>query len=126
MRKVHVLAVALLLGAAAILGVVAATRTAGIGAVSHAQVRKSSVAVRAHRLDRVELALRRALRDRPPPLPQLPTRPRTPASPPRPAMAALAAAPRVVYRRPAPIVIIKHRSHHDDGGDHESGGAGDD
>jgi hypothetical protein len=126
MRKVHVLAVALLLGAAAILGVVAATRTAGIGAASHLPVRKSSVAARAHRLDRVELALRRALRDRPPPLPRLPTLSRTPASPPRPAVAALAAAPRVVYRRPAPIVIIKHRSHRDDASDHESGSAGDD
>jgi hypothetical protein len=126
MRKAHVFAVALLLGAAAILGVVAASRTTGIGAASHPQVRNSSVAARAQRLDRVELALRKTLRDQPPPLPRLPTLPRTPASPPRPAVAALAAAPRVVYRRPAPIVIIKHRSHRDDGGDHESGGAGDD
>lgn len=115
MKKAHAIAVALLLGLAAVLGVLAASRTVGVGAASRSHVTTASIAVRARRLDRVELALRRALRDRPPALPTVPTAPTR-----------VAAAPQVVYRRPAPILVIKHASHHDDRGDSEARGAGDD
>jgi hypothetical protein len=115
MKKAHFVAVALLLGLAAVLGVLAASRTAGVGASSRSRVGATSIAARAQRLGRVELALRRALRDRPPALPPIPAAPRR-----------AAVAPRVVYRRPAPIVVIKHVLHHDDSGDREAQGAGDD
>jgi hypothetical protein len=114
MKRIHVLGVALLLGLAAVLGLVAATRTTGVA--RHAQPRTSDAAIvaRARRLNQVEFALRRALRDRPPALPPVPS-----ASAPAPV-----AAPQVVYRRPAPIVLVKHTSHHDDGHESESEGGG--
>ena len=115
MKKANIVAVALLLGLAAVLGVLAASRTAGVGASSRSHVATTSIAARAHKLDRVEQALRRALRDRPPALPPVPAAQRRAAVP-----------PRVIYRRPAPIVVIKHASHHDDSGDREAQAAGDD
>lgn len=115
MKKVHVITVALLLGVAAILGVVAASRTAGVGAASRSHVSNAAVAARAQRLDRVDVALRKALRDRPPALPRVP-----------PAQNQARTSAQVVYRRPAPIVILKHSSHHDDRGDHEAEGGGSD
>jgi hypothetical protein len=116
MKKAHIVAIALLLGLAAMLGVLAASRTVGVGASSRAQVTTSSVTARVRRLNKVELALRRALRDRPPALPRVPA-----------STHGVVAAPRVVYRRPAPIVVIKHSAHHDDsGGEREAQGGGDD
>ena len=116
MKKTHLVAVALLLGLAAMLGVLAASRTVGVGASSRAQVTTSSVTARVRRLNKVELALRRALRDRPPALPPVPA-----------STHGVVAAPRVVYRRPAPIVVIKHSARHDDSGDErEAQGGGDD
>jgi hypothetical protein len=45
----------------------------------------------------------------------------------RPTAPAAAPAPQtVVYRRPAPIVVVKHTHHGDDGGaEHEGGDGGD-
>jgi hypothetical protein len=114
MRKVHVVAVALLLGLAAVFGVLAASLTAGIGAAARSHTRTTSVTARERQLAQVELALRRALRDRPPALPSLQAAPRNVAT----------VAPRVVYRRPAPIVVIKHAAHHDDSTDREAQGGG--
>ena len=111
MKNVHVITVALLLGVAAVLGVVAASRTAVVGAVSQSHASNAFLAARAQRLDRVEVALRKALRDRPPALPRVPAA-KNPAR----------TGARVIYRRPAPIVILKHSSHHDDSGDRESEG----
>jgi hypothetical protein len=115
MKRIHVLAVALTLGAAAVFGVLAATRTVGLGAArsSTAPLPSTAITARAHRLDRVEASLKRALRDRPPALPSMPAVTRR--------LATVAAVPRVVYRRPAPIVVVKHRTGHDDSG-HESEG----
>jgi hypothetical protein len=114
MKKIHVGFVAVLLGVAAVLGVLAATRTAGLGAAARTNVTSTSIAERAHRLDRVEVALRKALRDGPPALPAVPTSSRR-------ASAATAA---VVYRRPAPIVVLRHTAHRDDvseqEGEHEA------
>jgi hypothetical protein len=136
MNKAHATGIALLLGAAAVLGMVAATRTAGLGhaasasASAQAGTTRSAIAWRAHRLDRIEAALRRSLRSRPPKLPPVPAR-QHPAAAPPPIVASAptaVAAPRVVYQRPPPIVVVKHHAHGDehepgDGGD---GGAGDD
>ena len=72
MKKIHVLAVAVLLGVAAIFGVVAATRTVGVGAAAHAPISQTALTERAKRLNAAERALRRALNDRPPALPAVP------------------------------------------------------
>ncbi|HZO62840.1 MAG TPA: hypothetical protein VFB35_07650 [Gaiellaceae bacterium] len=114
MKKFHALTVALVLATTAIVGVVAATRTTNLAAGSSAD--RAALTARAHRLDRLQASLRKALADRPPALPPLRTSAGT--APPR--------AQRVVYRRPAPIVVIKHRpggeteSEHEDG-EHEDG-----
>jgi hypothetical protein len=105
MKKIHVATVAVLLALASIFGVVAATRTAGLGAAAHASTPDAAIVARQQRLDRAEASLRKALADRPPTLPAVPAAPATAAAP----------TPRVVYRRPAPIVVIKHRA----GGEHE-------
>jgi hypothetical protein len=110
MKKIHVTIVALLLGVSAVLGVVAATRTAGLGAAATAttHVTSASIAQRTRRLDRVEAALRKALRDRPPAFPAVPSSSRT-----------ASAATGVVYRRAAPIVVLRRSTHGDDTAEHE-------
>jgi len=120
MRRVHVLGVALVLAAAAVFGVLAATRTVGLRSAQANSPHPANVAItaRAHRLDRVEASLKRALRDKPPALPAVPAAAARPPS--------ATAPPHVVYRRPAPIVIVRHTSHHDDSGDHESSESGGD
>jgi hypothetical protein len=136
MNKVHVAGVALLLAAAAVLGMVAATRTAGLGhaasasAAAQTGATSSAIVWRAHRLDRIEAALRRSLRSRPPKLPPVPAVHHLAAAP-SPALAsapAAAAAPRIIYQRPPPIIVIKHHAHGDghESGDGGDGGGGDD
>jgi hypothetical protein len=118
MKKIHALLIALILAVSAGLGLAAATRTVGLrtaAAPTHTQT--AAIAARSHRLDRVGAALRRALRDKPPALPAVPAAGRPVAAAP---------APRVVYRRPAPVVVLKHRPHHDSEGDREAEGGGDD
>ena len=61
MNKTHAAIVALLLAVAAVLGVFAATRTVGIGTAARPQTSSATIAARAHRLDRVEAALKKAL-----------------------------------------------------------------
>lgn len=131
MKKVHAAGIALLLAAAAVLGMVAATRTAGLGRAASVsgsakpEAAGSALTWRAHRLDRIEVALRRSLRRRPPKLPALPAV-RHPAPAPAASAAVAAAPPRVVYQRPPPIVVVSHHARSDD---HESGegeGGGDD
>jgi hypothetical protein len=115
MNRINTLAVAALFGLATVLGAVAATRTAGIG--THAHARSSSfVVAQTRRLNHLERALHRSLRQRPPALPAVP---KVPAVAPRPSVQA---APQIVYRRPAPIVVVKHTSHHDDGGEAQAEG----
>lgn len=134
MNKAHAAGIALLLGAAAVLGMVAATRTAGLGhaasASAQAGTTSSAMAWRGHRLDRIEAALRQSLRSRPPKLPPVPAV-HHPAAVPPPVVASApvaAAPPRIVYQRPPPIVVVKHHAHGDDheSGDGGDGGAGDD
>ena len=101
MKKLHVLAIALLLGLATVIGVLAATRTVGIGATAHAPVSRAAINARSQKLSAAELALNRALKDRPPALPAMPADRRSAQTP-----------QRLVYRRPAPLVVLANgRSH---------------
>jgi hypothetical protein len=131
MNQRNSIAIALVLALAAVAALVAATRTTQLGAA--ATTPKVSAAQIAHRnaqLDRVEVALLRAVRRRPPALPPVPKIPRlavvpvvhsapvasaVPVSAPAPVASA---APRqaVIYVRPAPIVHIVHRH----GGEHDA------
>jgi hypothetical protein len=86
-----------MLALAAVLGFSAATKTAGLRSAA-ATASGTSITARIHRLDRIEASLHRALRAKPPALPAVP------------ATRAAAPAPQVVYRRPAPIVVVKHRA----------------
>lgn len=96
MKRVHALVVAAIIAVSAVFGSLAATRTVGLH-TANANASSAALSARAHRLDQVEASLRRALRDKPPALPALPSAP------------AAVPAPHVVYKRPAPIVVLKHR-----------------
>jgi len=111
MSRKHALAVAVVLGVAAVAGTVALSHTLGLGTSSR-KAPDALVARRARSLDRFEAALRKQLRRKPPALPAAPA-----AAPAAAAAAAPAAAPRVVYVRPAPVVVTRHRA----GGEHEPG-----
>lgn len=126
MNKTHAAAIAFLLAASAVLGVVAATRTVGLGRTASAQppAAGAAIAARTHRLDRIEAALRRSLRRRPPKLPAVPAIQRPAPAPPA---APVAAAPqRIVYQRPAPVVVVKHRAQGDGQESSDGGGGGGD
>ena len=105
-------------GRAAIVSLaVALTAIAAVGAVAHAiqlgpQARTPTdarVARRSAQLDRYQASLLAILANRPPPLPPVPST----------TSAASAQPPRVVYRRPAPVLLHVR-------GDKEAGGAADD
>jgi hypothetical protein len=113
MDKVRLTIAAGLIAAAAVLGLVAVTRTTAIGTAQHRSA-DAALAARIRRLDRYEASLRRELARKPPALPALPAR------------RATASAPRVVYRRP-PAIVVVHRTHRgDDGFAEADGGGGDD
>jgi hypothetical protein len=115
MKKLHVLAVALIIGVAAVFGVLAATRTVGIGASAHTQASTTAIAARSKKLSAAERALRRARNDRPPALPALPAARRSTQN-----------SQHVVYRRPAPLVVLANgRSHGEHEAEHEAEGSDD-
>lgn len=120
MSKTNVTVIAGLLAVAAVLGTVAAGRTVRLGASSH-HAADAALAAQVKQLDAYASSLRRALAARPPALPKMPK-----ARAAAPSVNAPAA--QVVYRRPAPVVIVKHTNHGDDGAEHEAvqGGGGDD
>jgi hypothetical protein len=110
MRRIHVTLIALLLAVAAVLGTVAATRTASLGAAG----RKANDAIyqaRVKQLDAYAASLQRQLAART-----------------APSGASSSPAPRIVYHRPPPIVVVKHTHHGDDGGSENAaeGGGGND
>ena len=112
MKKGHALLIALLIGAAALAGIVAATRTAQLGRSSHPpKVSPAEIAVRNRALDRTRANLHKLLAEKPA------------AGPARPA-----AAQRVVYVRPAPRIVTINRAHSGEreaeGAGHEGGGGG--
>jgi len=130
MQRANAALIALLLGTAVVIGSVAALRTTELKSASAKPAGSArTIARRNARLDRAEIALRKALAKRPPKLPAIPHF--TAVSAPQ-ASAAAAPAPHIVrYVRPAPVVVTVHRSHgdereHESGGDHERGGGGDD
>ena len=112
MKRSHAFLIALAIGVAAVFGLMAATRTAHLGssATQGTTISTAQIAARNRALDRMEIALRKQLRQKPPAVPALP-----------------AAAPqqqRVVYVRPAPIVHTVHRSgreHEAEGAEHDRG-----
>jgi hypothetical protein len=112
MPRKHALLISLLLGLAAVVGLVAGLRTVGSAAPAARAGSVSTAAIvrRQHTLDRLEASLKRSLAQRPPKLPPLPS-----AAPPV-AASAPARPPQVVYVRPKPIVVHVHRS-----GEHEDG-----
>lgn len=120
MSKVHVLTASLILGLAAIFGVAATTKTAGFGAAAAqsqtGKVSNATIAARERKLDRVQIALRRALANRPPALPTVPAAPAASAAP---------RAQRLVYTRPAPVVVVRssssHEQEHEAEHEHEAG-----
>lgn len=132
MIRKHALIVSLILGLAAAAGAVAAVRTAHLGqssakaTTSTAQTGAQVLLQRQRLLNREEAALKRALSKRPPKLPKVP---KFPAAAPQTQLASgsvsAAAAPRVRYVRPAPIVVVKHRSHGDEHESHDDGGGDD-
>lgn len=115
MKKIHVLAVAALLGLAAVVGVVAASQTAGIGTAQTARASNQTIVLRAKRLDAAERALKRALAHRPPALPAQPSAGSSSAAP----------VAQVIYRRPAPVIVLKHRGAGEREHEQESEGSND-
>jgi hypothetical protein len=116
MKKLHVLAIALLLGLATVFGVLAATRTVGIGATAHAPVSQTAIDARSQKLSATERALHRALKDRPPALPAMPAARRSAQT-----------SQHLVYRRPAPLVVLANgRSHSEHEAESTHGGESDD
>ena len=111
MHKVNVFLIAGALAVAAVLGATAALRTTSLGRAHRASA-DAAVVARANQLDRFEAALRAQLAKRPPALPAV-----TRAAPPAPS-------PRIVYRRPPAIVVVRH-THHGDDGASESAEGGD-
>ena len=110
MTRTNALLVSLAVGLAAVAGVFALGRTLALSTHSHAASDRL-IARRTAQLDRYEASLRKELAKKPP------------ALPPRPASGSAAvqsAAPvRVVYHRPPPVVVVRHRS-----GEHEDGAEG--
>lgn len=121
MKPIHALAIAAVLAVVAVFGVTAATKTSTLGA-STRQASAASIATKAGKLDSFEAALKKALRSKPPALPKVSAvRGVTAAAPAGSALLARASAPRVIYRRPAPIIIHKQSRHGDDGYGSEGG-----
>jgi len=117
MNKAHVTLFALLVAAATVLGVVAVTRTTGLGRAAQ-HTNDAAVAARARQLRAYAAKLEKELRSKPPALPPVPK--------PKPVPAAAAApqpAPRIIYHRPPAVVTVVH-THHGDDGSHESDGGG--
>jgi hypothetical protein len=125
MSRKHALTISLAVGAAAVAGTVAATKSVHLGHASTAPAKSSSalIARRTKALDRAEIALRKALKQQPPKLPPLPAMLPAPAPAPAAGSPIAATAPaqqpaqRVVYVRPAPHIVTVHRA---GGGEHES------
>lgn len=127
MIRKHALIVSLILGLAAAAGAVAAVRTAHLGQSSAkattSTAQTGALLKRQRLLNREEAALKRAPSKRPPKLPQVP---KFPAAAPQAQLASgsAPAAPSVRYVRPAPIVVVTHRSHNGEGESHDDGGEG--
>ncbi len=130
MQRANAVIIALFLGTAVVVGSVAALKTAELKSASaKPAISNRTIARRNARLDRAEIALRKALARRPPKLPRVPHF--APVATQAASTPVAAPAPTVRYVRPAPIVVTTHRSggeseYEHESGDHEGGGGGDD
>ena len=108
MNRIHVLVASVIVGLSAIFGHAATTKTVGIGEAKPAVSRVSdrAIAARKRKLNRAEIALRKARARKPPPLPSVPQAP----APPRSQLVAQAAPPSSAAAAP---------SFSDDDDDHE-------
>jgi len=125
--KTAVVIVALSLAFAAVTGTIALTRTVHLGqAATKPRASRGLIAKRTAQLNRFEASLRAELAKKPPAVPKVPPAPAvSPAPAATPASAPLVSSQRVIYRRPAPIVIHKHRPGGEhEGADHGDGGGG--
>jgi hypothetical protein len=153
--RLHAVLLSLSAAAALTAGTVALAHTLHLGAASN-KASNRLLASRSRQLDRFEASLRAALRRTPPPLPPVPVvkapvvkppppvalPPPPPAaitvapppSPPRPPVRAPAPAPalvavktpRVIYKRPPPIIIHLHKQSGDGQDSQQPGGDGGD
>jgi hypothetical protein len=107
MKRRNAFVIALLIGVVALVGLVAATRSARLGhAAGRPAVSSASIDARMRALDRADASLRRALAQ-------------------KPAVGRAAPPQKVIYVRPAPHVATIHRhggEHETEGSDHEGGG----
>lgn len=139
MKPQHAAVISLILALSVAAGAFAAERTAATASHSSAKSTKLSPALvrRARALNRLELSLRKALRQRPPALPKVPHfKPVhvavAPSSATQVASAPIAGPPptavaqRVITVRPPPHIITIHRHGGDHEGDGHEGGGGDD
>ena len=128
MSRTAIVIVALSLAFAAVTGTIALTRTVHLGqAATKPAVSQSAVARRTAQLNRFEASLRAELKKKPPAVPKVPPAPAvSPAPAAAQASAPLVSSQRVIYKRPAPIIIHKHRpgGGEHEGADHGDGGGG--
>jgi hypothetical protein len=108
-HPIHRTAIAVIIGLAAVVGLVGLTRTLDLGAATPAakELSPATIAKRSQALDKVSASLRRARASRPPALPPVPSYPDVPVSSPAPPRAAPVA---ITYVRPPPNVVIVPRS----------------
>jgi hypothetical protein len=100
MSRKHLFAVVVLLGAAAVAGLLALTRTSELGAAT--QVSSTQIAAKERSLDRLEASLRRSLAEQPPALPSAGQ------------AAAPSASTRTVYVRPSATSAQGAAAEHED------------
>jgi hypothetical protein len=111
MNRTRALIVSLAVGLAAIAGVFALGHTLALSNASSSTTNQK-VAQRTRQLNRYEASLRKALAQKPPALPAVPRAGSTgstlqvAAGAPAPSVASV----RVIYHRPPPVVVIKHRA----------------
>jgi hypothetical protein len=117
MNRSRALIVSLAVAVAAIAGVFALTSTVSLGSKARATTDKQ-VAARTAQLDRYEASLRKALALKPPKLPAVPAAAQSSAS------VQSAAPTRVVYHRPPPVVVVKHRAGSENEAEYEHGDEG--
>jgi hypothetical protein len=114
MSRTAIVIVAAALAFAAVTGTIALTKTVRLGrSATSGSASSALIARRTAQLDAFEASLNAQLRQKPPAVPKLPA-----------AQPATRTVPqRVVYVRPAPIVVHKHRAGGEvEGSDHEGGG----
>ncbi len=122
MNRTRALIVSLAVGLAAIAGVFALGDTLALGNATSSTT-DQKVAQRTQQLNRYEASLRKALAQKPPALPAVPRSSSTgsalqvAAGNPTPSVAA----ERVVYNRPPPVIVVKHRVGGEAETEHEGG-----